>query len=160
MVHINTQLKVLKWKTKFREDTFALQLWGAGGIETGTNKIQNCIDFSNKLSKLFHSITKSDEMLIYDKSPYIFLVLFRVLLPGLKYRLLSGLGRAPKGRKKKKQDVLMRKKIFNYKANPDAVSRSNSKRCPAPQTLAKTRQFWFLISKLQCAWEAQSIHVE
>lgn len=40
-------------------------------------------------------------MLIYDKSPYIFLVLFRVLLPGLKYRLLSGLGRAPKGRKKK-----------------------------------------------------------
>lgn len=40
MVHINTQfVKVLKSRTKFREDTFALQLQGAGGTETGANKI-------------------------------------------------------------------------------------------------------------------------
>jgi len=85
MAHINTQfVKDLKLRTRFREDTFALQLPGAGGTETGANKIQNCVGFSARLNKLFHSFSQSDEMLIYDKSSYIYLVLFRVLFPGLK----------------------------------------------------------------------------
>lgn len=61
MVHMNTQfVKVLKLRTKFREDIFALQLQGARGTETGVNKIQNYIEFSNKLNTLFHSFTQSD----------------------------------------------------------------------------------------------------
>lgn len=85
-------------------------------------------------------------MLICDKSSYIYLVLFRVLFPDLKYRLLTGLAWVPKGRKK--GDMLMRKKPFNFKANPDVVSRSNSNRYSAPQSCLVLAIVWFLISKL------------